>query len=1026
MMAAEAPPTGGFAPVAVVWCRQVDNEAESPGYTTIPEDFPGRRETLETIRLVGNLTVNVADTHDYWDPDPAQTLSYYPNLFLYPAGNGRYTCVGRMFLSTEDRPRLGMKTLVLETAPLVASGAFGPAVLQAWASMGGRPGNDRPRAEPDPAVYQAVGEGFLFHRGTTEPVVIVAADQWNPAIEATIELLRLLPTALIALGAFLIFPYFLPEGKVNLHEFAEQIPLALAVMRVPEREAQGDRHTKRILTWESAPVSLRDLTHPPPARTKDPLPLVLQYVRDHAEEKVTEVSRRVDLVEAARLRAHLEDTEHQAGRDRRKEMWRVGTAMETAALLLARPKGRAIPMTGEAAKRANAYLAARPAADPIPPPVLETVRAPEPVAASAAPASSAIPPWLQTPPEVTLPPSGPVPVPVSVSDDPSTLPPGSVAPAPMTTPRAVPPPNGSATPSPSGVAPRPPAAASVPPPPPPPVATPAPAAGLSIESESRLRAYIDQRYRELQATIPPPPDPKSLDSRLSALALDLDAKGRENLERRLREIAEADARALSAVRTDLASRLAAVEARPVVPPNLPAEKVAEDVRRSFDPKLAELSERARVAAETSEAAITALRADLGRAVEDLRLRAAKGEEELRAALIAQMEVQVQEAKEQGTSLREEIEARVRELLKEKLAELDPKRARELRDLETRLGLLVDGRAKDLETRVAAQSTQVHEKDAAAGQEQLAQVERRLGLATEARIARAVEAQTQSTAGLQVRLQSYIDQRLREEKDQERDKYVELLARFKTEVDQALARTIDSAGFEVAVKEHVAQAMDALRTADLALLDARVGEVAGRFSSHQETSTARLEQVEEQLARREAALAEVEQGVRRDLEELDRRLSVLSERMVPLVRNTWLKVDELQKGTGLSAAAEAKLKEFRREYGRELRRLEGELLEQTTELRDRMESAIAHQGRIWLNFVRQMAAADDDLDAPTSEAAARSIRRARGAASATAGRDADGNRSSFAPFEDPVNPLDPEADETLEPEPTERRRARRPT
>ncbi len=41
------------APVAVVWCRQVDNEAESPGYTTIPDDFPGRRETLETIRIVG-------------------------------------------------------------------------------------------------------------------------------------------------------------------------------------------------------------------------------------------------------------------------------------------------------------------------------------------------------------------------------------------------------------------------------------------------------------------------------------------------------------------------------------------------------------------------------------------------------------------------------------------------------------------------------------------------------------------------------------------------------------------------------------------------------------------------------------------------------------------------------------------------------------------------------------------------------------------------------------------------------------
>jgi hypothetical protein len=999
-------PSGGFAPVAVVWCRQVDNEAESPGYTTIPEEFPGRRETLETIRLVGNLTINVADTHDYWDPDPSQTLSYYPNLFLYPAGNGRYTCIGRMFLSTEDRPRLGMKTLVLETAPLVASGAFGAAVLQAWASMGGRPGGDRPRAEPEPAVYQAVGEGFLFHRGTTEPVVVVASDQWEAAIDATAELLRFLPTSLIALGAFLIFPYFLPEGKVNLHELAEQIPLALAVMRVPEREAQGDRHTKRILTWEAAPVSLRDLTHPPPARTKDPLPLVLQYVREHADEKITEVSRRVDLVEASRLRGHLEDTEHQSGKDRRKEMWRIGTAMESAALLLARPKGRAIPMTGEAAKRANAYLAARPTLDATATPSPDLTRLPEPVPAAAA---GSLPPWLQAGPEVTMPPAGPVAVPVSVSDDPSTLPHGSIAPSPMPTPEATPPPNGTSK-------------LATPPPPP-----PAASAALSLEAEARLRAYVDQRYRDLAASIPPPPDPKSLDSRLTALTLDLDAKSNATLERRLREVAEADARALAAARSDLASRLAAVEARPVVPPSAPVDEIASQVRRQLDPKFTEISEQSRLSAQgATDRAVTQLRTELTQAVEELRLRAAKGEEELRAALVAQMEVQVQEAKEQGGSLREEIEGRVRELLKNQLAELDPKRARELRDLESRLDLLVDGRVKDLESRVTAQGTAARDKASVVEQEQLAQIERRLGLATEARVARAVEATTQSTAGLQVRLQSYIDQRLREEKDQERDKYVELLARFKTEVDQALARTIDSAGFETAVREHVAEAVTALRAADLKMLDGRVAEMSTRMKTQQETGAARLEVVESQLARREAALADVEQTIRRDLEELDRRLSVLSERMVPLVRNTWLKVDELQKGAGLSPAAESKLKEFRREYGRELRRLEGELLEQTTELRDRMEGAIAHQGRIWLNFVRQMAAADDDLEAPTTDAAARSIRRARGAAAVASERDGGRSRAEFEEFEDPVNPMDPQADaaETAEPEPADRRRPRR--
>ncbi len=474
-----------FSPVAVVWCRQVDNEAESPGYTTIPEDFPGRRETLETIRLVGNLTVNVADTHDYWDPDPAQTLSYYPNLFLYPAGNGRYTCVGRMFLSTEDRPRLGMKTLVLDTPQLVASGDFGGAVLQAWASMGGRPGSDHPREEPDASVYQAVGEGFLFHRGTTEPVIIVAAEQWESAIDAISELVRLLPTALIALGAFLVFPYFLPEGKVNLHEFAEQIPLALAVMRVAEREAEGDRHAKRIQSWEAAPVSLRDLTKPPAVRGKDPLPLVLQYVRDDADDKIREVSRRVDLVEAARLRTHLEDADRQGGKDRRKEMWRIGTAMESAALLLARPRGRSIPMTGEAAKRANQYLQAHPEPDPAG--VAAAARPPTPAEASepaAVAGASQVPPWLQRPPEVAVPPPGPVAVPVSVSDDPSTLPTGATAPAPLPAADAAAP----AAPPIGGVAPT----AMVAPP----------------ETEARLRAYVDQRVREVSASIPPPGGPE--------------------------------------------------------------------------------------------------------------------------------------------------------------------------------------------------------------------------------------------------------------------------------------------------------------------------------------------------------------------------------------------------------------------------------------------------------------------------------------------------------------------------------------
>ncbi|MCI4317203.1 MAG: hypothetical protein L3J96_01570, partial [Thermoplasmata archaeon] len=348
------------SPVAVVWCRQVDNEAESPGYTTVPEEFPGHRETLDAIRIIGNLTVNVADTHDYWDPDPSQPLSYYPNLFLYPANSGRYTCVGRMFLSTEDRPRLGMKTVVLDTAQLLASNEFGPTVLRWHASMGGgRPGGRMPPV-PDPALFGVLGEGFLFQRGTTDPVVIVASEQWEPAVQGVLEMIRTMPASLIAPAAFLAFPYFLPAAKTDLKQFTEEIPLALAIMRVARGEAAGERHAKRIAAWE-ATATTRDLTDGLPSsnRGKEVVPLVLQYARDHDDAKLRPISQRVDLVELPRLRQKIGDVERSGGKDRRKEMWRVGTAMESAALLLAKARGRHVPVNVETAKRAQEYLQAR-------------------------------------------------------------------------------------------------------------------------------------------------------------------------------------------------------------------------------------------------------------------------------------------------------------------------------------------------------------------------------------------------------------------------------------------------------------------------------------------------------------------------------------------------------------------------------------------------------------------------------------------------------------------------------------------
>ncbi|MGD0587993.1 MAG: hypothetical protein ABSA63_04290 [Thermoplasmata archaeon] len=980
--------SGALAPVAVVWCRQVDNEAESPGYTAIPEDFPGRRETLESIRVVGNLTINIADTHDYWDPDPAQPLSFYPNLFLYPAANGRYTCVGRMFLSTEDRPRLGMKTLVFETAPLLAGGDFGPAILRAHATMSGKSESGKPPVEPDPLVYQTVGEGFLFHRGTTEPVVVVAADAWEPACQSVLELVRVMPTSLVALSAFLVFPYFLPEAKVNLHEFTEQFPLALAVMRVPRAEAQGDRHAKRLASWESAPVTLRDLTRA--SRGREALPLVLQYVREHQDSKIREVTRRVDLVEGPRMQAHLHDAERQGGRDRRKEMWRIGTAMETAALLLTRPKGRSVPMTGEAAKRANEYLQARPGEDALLPP--------EPVpsfssATSPAPGSLAgrHPPWLHKPPEIALPPAGPVAVPISTSDDPSVLPPGTnPAPAPLP-------------------------AGSLPPPPPPPP---------NGELETLLKNEIDRRFAELAKSRPAEgADVKGL---LASAMLDLEAKWTVLVETRMRESSEAAARAVVAAQTDLRSRIAAIESRPVVSSSDVALQAEQKVLDATDSKFKEVSEKVDASVRSSgEMWASRLREELHQSVDELKAQASHDEEEMRAALVAQIDLELREAQEQGTVLREEIEGRVRTLLQDRLAEMDQRKGKDLRDLEQRLGLLVDGRTKDVETRIQTSNTEAREKLVAAQDERIAQAMKRWSVDGEARLAETSDAQTQALAGLQVRLQSYFEQKLRENQEREREKYVELLARLKSEVEQSLEKTIDSSKFDAVIHDRVARGLEGGRGQYDKLIQQSVSEAEVRLASKQEEAVVRLERVESKVQQRETDLLRVEGTVRKEMEDLDRRIQVVADRALPLIRRTWLRVSELEKTGPAGTETEAHVKELRREMARELRRIEGEMLEQTGDLRDRLEATLASQGRIWLNLLKQLEMASAGLI--RAESATRGGRRGvkeNDDASLEELMDANlRDASGYPAFEsDPPNPLDPRSPPA--PVPAEDRDSRR--
>ena len=966
----------GLAPVAIVWCRQVDNEAESPGYTTIPEEFPGRRETLEAIRLVGNLTINIADTHDYWDPDPAQPLSFYPNIFLYPAANGRYTCIGRMFLSTEDRPRLGMKTLVFATSDLLATGEFGAAIVRAHASMGGPSAPTRPGAEPDPSVYQAVGEGFLFHRGTTEPVVIVASEPWEAVARVVLDLIALLPGSLVAMGAFLVFPYFLPEAKVNIHEFTEQIPLSLAVMRVPKTEAQGDRHAKRIQSWEEAPVAFRDLTHPPSPRDRSNIPLVLQYVRDHSEDKLAEVARRVDTVESGRTGSPLHDAERQGGRDRRKEMWRIGTAMETAALLLTRPKGRSIPMSGETARRANEYIQAQPSVlFPHRPEARPFAEAP-----AHGPVATQLPPWLQAPPSVHVPTAGSSSVPVSVHDDPSSRP---ASPASET---AVPPPS-----------------------------TPTPPVPAAVD-EGRLQHLIDQKVDALARALPPPPDPAQLEARLLA-----------TFDGRLRETADQVAQATKRLESALGVRLTTLETRPVLDPGALLEQLDRKTQGKLDTALTQLDETVRQAVQTTgERWAERFREELRHEIEELKARSLRGEEELRAALAAQLDLELAETKEHGTALREEDEGRVRELFQERIAELDQKRAMEARDLETRLAILIDGRSKDLETRILTVIQGERDKLLGVTDERIVQAEQRLDNEREARVAEVSEAGTAAVAALQVRMQAFVEQKLRENQDREREKYVELLARLKNDVDQSLAKSVDSNRFDAAVRDRVARLIDGARAEQEKTMAQSLRTAEDRLKSAQSESILRLERLETKLQQRETDLARVERNVRQEADDLDRRIVVLSDRVLPLVRKTWVKVTELEKRGPGPEEGETRVTELRRELVRELRRVEGELLEQTSDLRDRLEGTIAHQGRIWLNLLKQLSAESEENLERGPRPARRPTRpvgelpdeeRVRGALPASP------EYPTFAT--DPPNPMDPSA--VFEPNATDaevRRRVRR--
>src|SRR5208282_6179064 len=277
------------------------------------------------------------------------------------------------------------------------------------------------------------------------------------------------------------------------------------------------------------------------------------------------------------------------------------------------------------------------------------------------------------------------------------------------------------------------------------------------------------------------------------------------------------------------------------------------------------------------------------------------------------------------------------------------------------------------TRLLAANSEV-KKLAASSDERLTQAERRWSVAGEARIAETAEAHTQAIAGLQVRMQSYFEQKMRENQEREREKYVELLARLKSEVDQSLAKTIDSNKFDAVIRDRVARGLEAAREEQEKGIQAAVGEAEARLSSQAEGSVVRLERLEAKIATRETDLLRIEQTLRHEVDDLDRRIQVVADRALPLIRRTWLRVSEMEKEGPGGAETEAHVKELRREMAREIRRIEGELLEQTSDLRDRLEATLASQGRIWLNLLKQLQNASEGLVRTDSAATGRAPRR----------------------------------------------------
>ncbi len=312
----------------VAWCRQVDNEAESPRHQSAPSGgFEGYNECLPRLRIVGDLAINLSDTSDYWDPDPRRRMSFYPSLFLYTAAKGRYLCLGRMFLSTEDRPRLGIKTLILDMPALIRQPQ--PAtLLRKWYEEMGADGGEAPKVpSPSPALVVELARSLLYERGDAEnPVMVALSREWSSSAGAVFSLLERAPTTLLALSGILVFPYYIPAGNVDYSIVSKTFPLSLAIFRM-DANMTLDQRKRRLDLWAKKGVTLVDLTATPlkePKRLSHPIQWLTDGKDGGRQDRLKEL---IDGPELARLLSG--EMERDDGPYHRKEIARIYSKMES-------------------------------------------------------------------------------------------------------------------------------------------------------------------------------------------------------------------------------------------------------------------------------------------------------------------------------------------------------------------------------------------------------------------------------------------------------------------------------------------------------------------------------------------------------------------------------------------------------------------------------------------------------------------------------------------------------------------------